>query len=86
MAKSLAQIQAQIAGSAKPKPTNGAKTTGNKIAVKKPAVERAVARAPVAIKYRDGHGNTWTGRGSMPRWLRTAVENGMSLEDFSVKA
>ena len=38
----------------------------------------------IAIKYRDDQGNTWTGRGSQPRWLRSALENGKSLEDFSV--
>ena len=26
-------------------------------------------RGKVAVKYRDSSGNTWTGRGRMPRWL-----------------
>ena len=37
----------------------------------------------VAIKYRDGE-NQWSGRGSQPRWLRTALEGGKSLQDFAV--
>ena len=39
-----------------------------------------------AIKYRDAHGNSWSGRGSQPRWLRFAIEDGASLSDFEVKA
>lgn len=39
----------------------------------------------VAIKYRDATtGNTWTGRGPRPRWLREALEVGAVLEDFKV--
>src|SRR5688572_21632241 len=26
-------------------------------------------RKPAAPKYRDEHGNTWTGRGKRPKWL-----------------
>lgn len=40
--------------------------------------------ATVAVKYRDGAGNTWTGRGSQPRWLRAALEGGKKLADFTV--
>lgn len=36
------------------------------------------------IKYRDETGNTWTGRGMQPRWLKTALESGRKLEDFSI--
>jgi DNA-binding protein H-NS len=44
----------------------------------------ALAQKPtVAIKYRDGE-NQWSGRGSQPRWLRTALEGGKSLQDFAV--
>ena len=38
----------------------------------------------VAIKYRDGSGNTWTGRGSKPRWLTAALKGGAKIEDFAV--
>ena len=37
----------------------------------------------IAIKYRDGD-NTWTGRGSQPRWLRAALGEGKTLEQFQV--
>ena len=38
----------------------------------------------LAAKYKDDSGNTWTGRGSQPRWLRAAVESGKKLEDFLI--
>lgn len=38
----------------------------------------------VAVKYRDPENsrNTWTGRGSQPRWLREKVKRGLSAADF----
>ena len=38
----------------------------------------------IAPKYRDAHGNTWTGRGQKPVWLRDAIEQGANLEDFLI--
>lgn len=38
----------------------------------------------VAAKFSDGAGNSWSGRGSQPRWLRAAIESGKSLQDFAV--
>jgi len=37
-------------------------------------------RVPVAVKYADGQGNTWTGRGRQPTWLA-----GQDKEKFLVK-
>jgi DNA-binding protein H-NS len=72
---------------AKAPPPRKAKASVEQVAVKKTAAtQSAVKGKRVAIKYRDDKGNAWSGRGSQPRWLRTAVENGMSREDFSVKA
>ncbi|HKD56360.1 MAG TPA: H-NS family nucleoid-associated regulatory protein, partial [Hyphomicrobiaceae bacterium] len=37
------------------------------------------------VKYRDNAGNTWTGRGRMPRWLVAATRGGKAKkEDFLV--
>src|SRR6202163_4343924 len=33
-------------------------------------------KGKVAVKYRDGSGNTWTGRGRMPRWMTAATKGG----------
>ena len=37
-----------------------------------------------AVKYRDGSGNTWAGRGAQPVWLRDEIKAGATLEDFAV--
>jgi DNA-binding protein H-NS len=38
-----------------------------------------------AIKFRDTTtGDTWSGRGLQPKWLRQALANGRRLEDFAV--
>lgn len=39
----------------------------------------------VAVKYRNvATGETWTGRGKMPRWLAAEVAKGRSKEQFAV--
>ncbi|MEA2934001.1 MAG: DNA-binding protein [Variibacter sp.] len=40
----------------------------------------------VAPKYRDNEGNSWSGRGAMPRWMRAAVDAGKKAEDFLINA
>ena len=50
---------------------------------------KSKARHPkgkVAVKYRDPENrkNTWSGRGSQPRWLREKVRRGLSPSDFLV--
>ena len=45
----------------------------------------APAASPV-VKYRNpGTGETWSGRGRMPRWLASAVERGRDREEFLAK-
>ena len=39
----------------------------------------------VPIKYRDENGNTWSGRGSQPKWLVAALASGRKIEEFLVK-
>lgn len=59
---------------------------------KKPAAKRAVRKtagktgAKVAAKYRGPNGETWSGRGLMPRWLAALVKQGRKKEDFAVKS
>lgn len=38
----------------------------------------------VTPKYRDANGNTWSGRGLQPGWLRDALASGRKLEEFMV--
>jgi len=42
------------------------------------------ARKPVAPKYRDASGRTWSGRGLKPKWLAQALAEGKTLEQFAV--
>lgn len=54
-----------------------------------PAPKRSSTRrktGKVAVKYRDPENkrNTWSGRGSQPRWLREKVRRGLSTADFLV--
>jgi DNA-binding protein H-NS len=65
-------------GGASPAPKKTRKPRGG---AAKPAKKAA---SKVAVKYRDADGNTWTGRGLKPRWLRAAIESGKKLEDFKI--
>ena len=39
----------------------------------------------VAAKYRDAAtGQTWSGRGLQPNWLKAALASGRSLQDFAL--
>ena len=40
---------------------------------------------PVAAKFKGPNGETWSGRGKMPRWLAALVAQGQPKEDFAVK-
>ncbi|MBL8329654.1 MAG: H-NS histone family protein [Rubrivivax sp.] len=43
------------------------------------------AGAKVAPKYRDAvTGETWSGRGLQPKWLKAALAGGKKLTDFAV--
>lgn len=45
----------------------------------------ASAGTKVAAKYRNSEtGETWTGRGLKPKWLRTALEAGRKIEEFQI--
>ena len=45
-----------------------------------PVTKHAVA------KYRGPQGETWSGRGLMPRWLTALVAQGKTKEDFAIKS
>ncbi len=40
---------------------------------------------PVAAKYRGPNGETWSGRGLMPRWMASLVAEGRSKEEFVIQ-
>lgn len=39
---------------------------------------------PAPAKYRGPNGETWSGRGLMPRWLAALVAQGQSKEAFAI--
>jgi DNA-binding protein H-NS len=41
-------------------------------------------KAPLPVKYRSPAGDTWSGRGHTPTWLRTLEEAGHTREEFRV--
>ena len=49
------------------------------------AVRETPAGKKVAPKYRNkATGETWSGRGLQPKWLRAALEGGKKLSDFTI--
>lgn len=47
--------------------------------------KNAAAKAPAVVKFTNGTGGTWGGRGKRPTWLREALVAGRQLSDFAVK-
>lgn len=59
-------------------------TTGDLAARSKSAAKGSTGRK-VAPKYRDpATGDTWSGRGLQPKWLRAALSGGRKLADFAL--
>ena len=52
---------------------------------RKPGSVNSGDRKPVAPKYRDEAGNTWTGRGKQPKWVVEALASGLTLEDLLIE-
>jgi DNA-binding protein H-NS len=59
--------------------------TAADIAGKKPSARAGTTGRKVAPKYRNkATGDTWTGRGLQPKWLRAALASGAKLGDFTI--
>ena len=60
----------------------------------KTAVSRKTAKSTtkkitgvaVAAKYRGPEGQSWSGRGLTPRWLKSLLEGGQTKEEFLIKS
>ncbi len=58
---------------------------GGKSPAKAARKPKAGTGAKVAAKYRNtSTGETWSGRGLQPRWLKAALASGRKLTDFTV--
>ena len=51
---------------------------------KTPAASKKTGQ-PVPPKFRGPDGQTWSGRGLMPRWLSALVAEGQPRENFAIK-
>jgi DNA-binding protein H-NS len=55
------------------------------LSTRAPSTAPRKATGKVAAKYRNpATGDTWSGRGLKPNWLRAALEAGGKIEDFAV--
>ncbi|MEY2682672.1 MAG: hypothetical protein RIQ66_1233 [Pseudomonadota bacterium] len=69
----------------KKSPKGRAKPAG-KAAGGRKAAKKGGSSSSVAAKYRGPNGETWSGRGLMPRWMSTLVAAGRSKDEFAIKA
>ena len=74
-------------------PGKARKTGGRKTKPGAASVKLSMARAKskkagtvVAPKYSGPNGETWTGRGLMPRWLSKLVAQGQTRDEFAIKS
>ena len=60
---------------------------GRPVGKKAPAAKKGTrAGIPVQAKFKGPNGETWSGRGLMPKWLSTLVASGRTKEDFAIQA
>lgn len=57
------------------------RSAGKKVAAKQ---RSATAGSSVAAKYRGPNGETWSGRGLMPKWLSALVAQGRTKQEFAI--
>ncbi len=51
----------------------------------KAAGAKKKSTTPVAAKYQGPNGESWSGRGLPPRWMKALLEQGKSKDDFAIK-
>jgi DNA-binding protein H-NS len=67
-----------------PVASDSMKVTSNRLA-KSTKAGAMGKRAASSAKYTDGFGNSWTGMGPTPKWLKAAVAGGRTKEEFRIK-
>ncbi|MEJ7688023.1 MAG: H-NS family nucleoid-associated regulatory protein [Variovorax sp.] len=48
----------------------------------RPAKAKSAKKRKSKVSYRDEAGNTWSGMGPRPRWLKEALDDGKTLEEM----
>jgi DNA-binding protein H-NS len=67
------------------KPAKKAATTKKAATASKVKAASTPAAAP-AVKYADGAGHSWSGRGPRPGWVKAAIDAGQTLDDLLATA
>jgi len=52
---------------------------------KRPGRRKSLKGRLVKPKYQDDAGNSWAGRGVMPRWMSAAIKGGAKRDDFLIE-
>lgn len=69
-------------GTARGKAISRQERAANGLTAKKPVAKKKAS----PIRFRDEHGNAWTGHGKRPSWFLQALANGKTREDLAVGA
>lgn len=80
----IKDVQAAAARGAKAAAGDRKRSAGAVARAGKAGKASKMAGTTVAPKYRGPNGETWSGRGLMPRWLSQLVEQGGKKEDFAI--
>jgi DNA-binding protein H-NS len=85
---SLKNLQQALGGTRRQVKGRASKVKAGSSAGRKPSAKTKskFAGTVVAAKFRGPNGESWSGRGLMPRWLSALVAQGQTKEDFAVKS
>jgi DNA-binding protein H-NS len=78
--RSIDEFRVGSTGKSKPVP---AEPQSGETAVPAARPARKKAKRAAKISYKDDAGNSWSGFGPKPRWLKAQLDAGKSLEDFA---
>lgn len=51
--------------------------------VRRATVKTAAKKYVGAVRFRDGSGNQWSGRGPKPQWVKDALSGGKTMQDLA---
>jgi DNA-binding protein H-NS len=73
--KDLTSTKTAVKGKGKAAKTTRASKVGSGV--------KKIAK-PVEAKFRGPNGESWSGRGLMPKWMKALVDEGKSKQDFAI--
>lgn len=79
---SLGEVSKSLARKSAGRPKKVAASAKRALNAKKKSTRPKMARKPVPVKFKGPNGETWTGRGKQPVWLRELVKAGRKIEEF----